>query len=356
MKKLLWASLLVFTLLVFTPVPVFASEPLDGQVVFGGTFTLEEDDVLDGDLVVFGGNVTLERGSRVEGDVAVLGGNADVAGTVEGDIVIFGGSVDLTSTAVVDGDLATFGGTIERDEEATVRGNQVEGLSFDQDFRFPTFAKVWTNGYRYDWDNWLLRFFIRAFKALATVVLITVIGALVAVFLPQPLERVSQAVLAAPAHSWLVGFATAILVILVGGGMIATCCLAPIGGPIVLAGLIAGLFGWVALGLIVGLKMLEQLKASNVTPVMAVMVGSALLSLIAAVADIVGGGCLGWPLIILVGSFGLGAVVLTRLGTQAYLPAPSTTTDVVPQPPVSVAADKGELAPAEPEEEESTES
>lgn len=357
MKKLLWASLLVFTFLVFTVAPAFAAGLLDGRVVFGGSFTLEADEVLGGDLVVFGGSVTLEKGSRVDGDVAVMGGSADAAGTVGGDIVVFGGSVDLASTAVVDGDLITFGGSINRDEGATVRGNQVEGFSFGRGFRFPTFARVWTNGYKYRWDNWLLRFFFRVFKALALVVLVTIIGALVAVFLPQSLERVSQAVLVTPAHSWLVGLVSTILATLAGGILIATLCLAPFGGIVWLAALIAGVFGWIALGLIVGLKVLDRLNVESATPVVGVIVGGAVLSLIAAAVGIITGGCLGWSFVAVVGSFGLGAVVLTRFGTQEYVPAPAATaTPTAPQPLVSVAEDEGESAPMSPEEEEPSES
>jgi cytoskeletal protein CcmA (bactofilin family) len=342
MKKLLWASLLVLTLLVSTAAPALAAGPLDGQVVFGGTFTLEADEVLDGDLVVFGGDVTLEMGSRVDGDVAVLSGSADVAGTVEGDVAVFGGNVDLASTAVVDGELVNIGGSIDREEGAIVRGNQVEGLAFDSEFRFPTFARVWTNGYRYNWDNWLLRFFIRALKALATVVLITVIAALVAIFLPQPLERVSQAVLVAPAHSWAVGFVTAILAALIGVTLAATICLLPFGGLVFLAALIAGVFGWTALGLIVGLRVLEQLNARNVTPAMGAMVGGVILSSIAAAIWIVSDCCLGWPFVVLVGSFGLGAVVLTRFGRREYVPS-----QVAEAAPVPVVEDEPEFTPVE---------
>jgi len=355
MKKLLWASLLVFTFLVFSAVPAFAAGPLDGRVVFGGSFTLEEGEVLDGDLVVFGGSVNLEEDSRIKGDVAVLGGSADVAGTVDGDLVVFGGSVDLASTAVVDGELVAFGGSIDRAEGAIVRGNLVEGLTIGRDFRFPTFAKVWTNGYRYRWDNWLLRFFLRAFKALATVVLVTVIGALVVIFMPQSVERVSQAVLVAPVHSWLVGFLTAILAALVGGGLIATLCLSPFGGIIWLALLVAGVFGWTALGFIIGLKVLEQVNARDVAPVKGVLVGGATLSLITAALWIVADCCLGWPFVIVVGSFGLGAVVLTRFGTQEYIPAPAaTTTPAAPQPLLSVAEEEGESVPVELEENDET--
>lgn len=348
MKKLLWASLLVFVILVSTAAPAFAAGPLDGRVIFGGSFTLESDEILGGDLVVFGGSVTLEEDSRVKGDVVVLGGSADVAGTVDGDMVVFGGSVDLASTAVVDGELVTFGGSIDRAEGAIVRGSQVEGFTFGRGFHLPGIARVWTNGYRFHWGDWLLRSFYRVFRALMSAVLVVVIGALVAVFLPQPLERVSQAVLVAPAHSWVIGLLTAVLGAMIGGILIATLCLSPFGGIIWLALLIAGVFGWIALGLIVGLKVLEQLNASNVTPVMGVVVGGAILSLITAALWIVADCCPGLPFVILVGSFGLGAVVLTRFGTQEYVPAPEAP--AAPQSPVSLAEDEGELVPAEPEE------
>jgi hypothetical protein len=348
MKKLLWASLLVFTLLIFTAAPAFAAGPLDGRVIFGESFTLESGEVLDGDLVVLGGSVDLEEDSRVEGDLAVLGGSADIAGTVNGDVVVFGGSVDLASAAVVEGELITFGGSIDRAEGATVRGNQVEGFTFGDGFRFPGITTFWANGSRFRWDNWLLRSFFRIFKALMSVVLVVVIGILVAVFVPQPLERVSQAVLVAPVHSWMVGLVTAVLGAIVGGTLIATLCLAPFGGLIWLAMLIVGVFGWIALGMILGLRVLEQLNASNVTPVMSAAVGTGILSLIAAGLWVVADCCLGWPYIIVVGSFGLGAVLLTRLGTQEYVPAPEAP--VPPQPPVSLADDEGEFALTKPEE------
>ncbi|OQY24933.1 MAG: hypothetical protein B6I34_03030 [Anaerolineaceae bacterium 4572_32.1] len=344
MKKLMWIAMLVFVLLLSTAVPALASGPLDGRVIFGGSFTLESGETLDGDLAVFGGSVTLEKDSRVNGDVAVMGGSADVAGDVEGDVVVFGGSVDLASTAIVNGELIAFGGSIDRAEGAIVRGNQTEGLNFGDGFRFPGIASVWTNGHNFDWGRWLLRAFLRALKILMSVVLIVVIGVLAAVFLPQHLERVSQAVLVAPAHSWAAGFLTAIAAVLIGSILIATLCLSPFGAVLWLALLIAGVFGWIALSFIVGLKVLENFKARNVTPVMGVVVGGAILSLIAATLWIVTDCCLGWPFVILVGSFGLGAVVLTRLGTQEYVPSPETPP--APQPPVSLAHGEGEYAPA----------
>jgi cytoskeletal protein CcmA (bactofilin family) len=348
-KKLIWVNLLVLLLLAVTAAPVFASGPMDGRIIFGDSFTLESGEVIEGDLVVLGGSVTLEEGSRVEGDVAVMGGSADVSGNVEGDLVVFGGSVDLKSGAVVEGQLVAFGGNIDRAEGAIVRGNEVEGFSFDNGFDLPVpgIARVWSSDSPYDWDHWLLRAFFRAVKVLMSVLLVVAIGALAAVFMPRSLERVGQAVLVAPVNSWLVGFVTAILALLVGGVLIATLCLSPFGGILWLALLVGGVFGWAALGLVVGLRVLERLNVQSVTPVMAVVAGSAILSFIAAALWIVAECCLGWPFVVVVGAFGLGAVVLTRFGTREYVPGAEAPP--APQPPVQAGEIEGEYALSEPE-------
>ena len=346
-KKVIWTSLLAILLLVLIVTPVFAAETLDGRIIFGEDFTLEAGDAIDGDLVILGGSVTLKDGSQVYGDVAIMGGSANVAGVVSGDLVIFGGSVDLESTAVVDGQVITFGGDIDRAEGATVRGTVVEG--FEGGVRIPGIPDIpnipgipnmQVNGHGFHWDNWLLRAFVRIFKVLISVVLIVVIGVLAVVFMPQPLERVSQAVLVAPVNSWIVGFLTAALAAIISGTLIATLCLAPFGGILGLALLIAAVLGWISLGLIVGLKVLEVLKVRNVTPVVAVAVGSTILSLLAAALWIISGCCLGWPFVGLVGSFGLGAVVLTRFGRQEYVPAPKSPP--APQQPVALSKGEGE--------------
>lgn len=356
-RKLILTSLLALVLLVLSAAPALAAGPMDGRIVFGDDFTLEAGEVLYGDLVVFGGTVDLEESSRVAGDVAVMGGSADVAGTVGGDLVIFGGSVDLKSTAIVEGQLVTFGGSIERAEGAEVKGSQVEGFSFGEDFdwQLPGIARVWRNDYGYNWDHWLLRALFRAFKVLVSAVLVVIVGALAAVLMPRQLERASQAVLSAPVTNWMVGFATAVLAAIVSTVLFLTLCLSPFGAILLLLLLAAGVFGWAALGLVVGSKVLEKLKTSNMTPVMATTTGTAILSLVAAAMWLLSDCCLGWPFVVVIGSFGLGGVVLTRFGRQEYVP--TTETALVPQPPVDLAQEEGEYLPPAPEAvEESDES
>ena len=57
----------------------------------------------------------------------------------------------------------------------------------------------------------------------------------------------------------------------------------------------------------------------------AVLVGVLLISLLTTVP------CLGWLLAGVVGSLGLGAVVLTRFGTMAYPPAPAPIASAEPR-------------------------
>ena len=121
MKK--YANFLILILLVLTlfwPSPAFAKGLFEDKVVFGGTYTLESGQTLDGNLVIFGGAVTTEADSTVAGDIALIGGVAEIGGEVQGNMVGIGGAVQLTSSAVVNGDLVTIGATLNRAEGAQV--------------------------------------------------------------------------------------------------------------------------------------------------------------------------------------------------------------------------------------------
>jgi hypothetical protein len=86
-----------------------------------------------------------------------------------------------------------------------------------------------------------------------------------------------------------------------------------------------GFFGWIAVGLLVGQKLLGGLKVQEAAPLVAVVIGVLLISLISALP------CLGFLVFLGVLSLGLGGVVLTRFGTMSYpegLPSPPS-----PPPP-----------------------
>ena len=344
MKKVLLACLLGL-LLAFSATPVFADGD-GGRIVFGESFTLESGEVMDGDLVVLGGSVVLETRSRVDGNVVVMGGSARVAGEVEGDLVTFGGDVVLRSTAVVDGDLVTIGGNVQREEGAVVRGNEVGGLAFEGLPRFWAFPTRFGFDRGVDlWSRSIFNIFRDIFVALA----LAALGLLVVLFWPKQTEVVGQAVLAAPLPSAGVGLLTGVVAVVLMVLLAITICLSPVAFLLGVAMLVAGVFGWIAIGLLVGRRLLEAFNVRGITSLMAVAAGTLLISVLRAIP------CLGDLIGFVVGCAGLGAVVLTRFGTQTYpLPMPGPPAPPVPVQPEEFALEEVELEieEVEPEPEE----
>jgi hypothetical protein len=76
----------------------------------------------DGDRVHIGGSVTVEEGEVVEGDVVAIGGSARIDGEVEGDVVAVGGGVTLGPKASVARNVVVVGGVLRRDPSAHIGG------------------------------------------------------------------------------------------------------------------------------------------------------------------------------------------------------------------------------------------
>ncbi len=340
MRKVLFVCLLAL-LLAFSATPVFADGD-GGRIILGESFTLESGERMDGDLVVLGGSVVLERGSRVDGSVVVMGGSARVSGEVEGDVVTFGGNVVLRSTAVVDGDLVTIGGNVQREAGAVVRGSEVEGLEFEgfpRIGRLPTVLRL---------DPWVNRWYSPIFDVFGEIIMalaLAALGLLIVLFWPKQTEVVGQAVLAAPWPSAGVGLLTGVVAVVLIILLAITICLSPVAFLLGVALLVAGLFGWVAVGLLVGRRLLVAFNVKGITSLMAVAAGTLLISVLQAIP------CLGDIFAFVVGCAGLGAVVLTRFGRQTY-PLATPVPPVPPMPPVPVQPEEIALEEVELELEE----
>jgi len=350
MKKW-WTAVLLALLLTFVASPAFAQVDVGGEgdrVVFGQNVTIEAGEVVEGSLVVFGGNVVVEEGGRVRGDAVVFGGAVRVAGKIGGNVVAIGGMIRLESSADVGGDVATAGGNVIREKGARVGGEVLESFdleSFDigrffgpQGPRFTVTPP--TRG------NRLLSWLWRIVRGVITALAVAALGLLVVLLLPEHTRLVSRTVMNSPLPSLGVGVLAAVVFPLLVVLLVITC-VGILLTPVVALALVAGaLFGWIAIALLIGEKILEALKvtAGDVTPLVAVVVGSLLLSLLSAVP------CLGFLLAIAVWLWGLGAVVLTRFGTRPYQPAvaPAVPVPVTPPPPPVVAEPLVEEGP-EPE-------
>jgi hypothetical protein len=290
--------------------------------------------MLDGDLVIVGGDVTLEEGSVVDGSVVVWGGSVEIAGEVEGDVSAFGGSVYLADTAEVEKDVVTFGGDVERESGAWIGGQEVRGPGGDFDsWPFPVvpFAPVFDGGPRFLFG----RVFFRIGQLMLLTLLMAGLGGLVAVLWPRPATRVGEAAVQAVLPTMGVGLLTMLAALFVVVGLVVTICCSPLG---ILAAAVVGvatLFGWLALGIIIG----ERILPAGSSPFWGAALGAGLLTLLSSLLDLVP--CIGWLVPFLIACVALGAVVLTRFGSQRYPAA-------FPSPPPAPAESQPSEPPVEP--------
>ncbi len=324
MMKKIYVVLAVLLLLLAFVGSAQADDGGEGQFVFGGNYVLEAGKDLYGDLVVMGGTARTEKGSTVHGNVVIMGGTAAIAGTVTGDVTILGGSVHFYSTALVKGEVTTFGGSISRDEGARVEGEVVEGLRMP--YRLPMVG--W---WRMPFDMWSPWNIVRyIFQAILTMLGMAALGVLVILLLPVQTNQVAKVILTAPAASFGVGLLSLVVIPILTILLVITCI-----GPLILilAAGIAILFGWIAVGLVLGQKALEALKVKEASPLVAVVLGILIMTGVSQIP------CLGWLLALLVASLGLGAVILTRFGTTTY-PWPSSTGSAASSLPPATPAGK----------------
>ncbi len=327
MKKLVWVPVVVLVAALALPGPAYAGQGEQGQVIFGGTFTLESGEVLNGDLVIFGGSVELEEGSIVDGDVLLFGGNAEVHGEIGGDLALLGGNADLGPSAVIGGDVVTLGGNVHRAQGAVVEGDFVsaEGFYLPFDFELPNLPDIGDTvrirpfgrssfGPFFSPVTGILWFILRS-------LLVAALAILVVLFWPKPAERAGNAAVSQPIISGGLGCLTLIVVPILSILMAITIIGLPVSFLTVVALVVAVVFGWIAIGVEVGRRMAEAFDW-ELHPAAAAGIGTL------AVSFVVGGigliPCIGWLAPLLVGAAGLGAVILTRFGSREYQLAPAS--------------------------------
>jgi hypothetical protein len=334
MKKLRFWILLPLLLLTLAT-PVLADDPDGDVVIWGRSYTLESGEKIKGDLLVYGGNVTVQADGEIKGDLTVFGGNLTLAGEVDGDVTVWGGNVNIDGSATVRGQVMAVGGVVDRDPEADIRGDEIEGPPFlapnapnPPDPPDPTPPIERSGGIGRKIGNF--------FRSLFGVMLMMVLGILVVAFIPRHTETVAETMVKDTGKSFVTGLVALAggsialaLLSLIGALLIATLCLAPIGMALflpLLVSAIALLFGWIAAGLLFGTKILRAVRHKEPTPVSAVAVGLLALTLVSAIP------CVGWALALTAVVWSLGAVVNSRFGTRPWDAEPTAGATVTEIP------------------------
>lgn len=323
-----WRVILVLLVLILViGQPVLTAGGRNDQVYVGQDRKLGAGQELEGDLVVFGGDIELEPGSRVRGSVLALGGSVTVAGRVDGRAMAPSGRVELERTAVVNGGILAAS-AVTRPAGAVVRGlvtdNLNGGFSSTLFYSYPGRCPLGFPGFWFGWP-WGVGLAGDLTVSLIQVLLGSIVavgvGLLVALLAPRPTRTAGEALSQHPWHSvWAGVGAWALAVLVVTPLLVGTC----IGIPIAVAGLVgltvAALFGFIITGYVVGERALLALGLSSRRPLPAVAVGLALLAVLISVPY------LGMLAVALIGIWGMGAVVLTRFGTQPFRTRPPRVT------------------------------
>ncbi len=317
MKKKWIFALLALLVFLSLPVPVWADDGDDQLVFFGDSVVLGPGESVDGNLVVIGGRVEMREGSRVDGDLVAVGGGSIIDGRIEGSLVVVGGTLDLRDNATVSQDFITFGASVSQAEGARVFGERIEGLRWKvpplttRDWSWPS----WTPAERWrspdllfsDLFSSAVRWMLRTFALMA-------LGVVVMLLLPRQTELVGRTVSELPLPSTGVGLLTFVALLFLVPLLVIICIGIPLVVVLAFAFVAALLLGRVAVGAVVGERLLTAINVKPSQPLLQAVVGIGLIELLAAVP------CLGWLLGWILALAGLGAVVLTRFGTMAYQP------------------------------------
>ena len=308
--------------------PALAANCNTSQTIVGDSYVLAAGQTLDSNLIVLGGNASVAEGAVVSCSVVVFGGSVDIAGLVSQDVVVFGGNAALQGTAVVEGELVTVGGSLSRAEGAEVRGGESQGFDWSRDW----FSQPEPIVTRIPLLNRAIYFYQSVLQVIFSSVALGLLALLVVLFWPAQTGRVSAAITATPGASGGLGLLTAVAVPVMLTLLAITLCLIPLSfvGAVVLAA--AVVFGWVALGSVVGARLVRALNLSNVSNAVAAALGTGLLALVMQAIGSVE--CVGWVVPTMLSAIGLGAVALTRFGTRPYLPGAPTPSEPTPPAPV----------------------
>lgn len=250
--------------------------------------------------------VALGRDLEVHGETregaAAIGGNAIVSGEIGGDLIVLGGDARLQGSARVVGDAFVLGGRLELAPGAAVDGRMAS---------YPRASPTWLvllEGPALGLSP-LSPQVLGAKTALLAAWL--TVGLVLLASSPQALQSTGREVLAAPVRCFVVGLVATLAVTLTTLFLSAFASVV-VGVPfvllVVLAALVAKLWGTVAILLLAGAALSRWVSARPIDPLYALIVGVAVVGAVKYVPAV---GVVVWTAITLVG---IGATLITKFG------------------------------------------
>lgn len=307
--KFLLAALLAVMLLAGCSTDLESSrqpyfETFPGQFLVGDVYVLKKHQKIDGDVAGIGTTLIIEDGALVMGDITLIGSTLDLEGRVAGDLNIFAGSSVIRDTAILTGDLNQLVTTADIEPKALVSGAI-------NTYVFPSVRGVPTGEEVVDLFSWLRpqRILLFKFGQVLAMMLVTLI--VISLF-TEPTLKVTRAIRCNLPAAWGAGLLSYIAAPIISVALIITICLSPVGLLVLVAFLLSLLWGWVALATIIGNQVKIWLKLDWGVQVSAIL-GAAIFGISTALISFIP--CLGFFINMVIASFGLGGVLLSRFGT-----------------------------------------
>jgi hypothetical protein len=322
------------------PQPAAASNgQFDGQVIFGQFYTLKSGDTMNGNLLVFGGSATIEKGATVNGSVVLFGGTLTMDGTVHGDVAVTGGGINLGSDAHITGNLTTVAATLDRANGSKVDGqvyNTTTSTVVNGGNNPPIVTPPGVNMPPLPWISRILSVnvpdaFMSFWRAFSQSIGLALLAMLLMLFLAPHANRVAHTVMAQPLTAGGLGLLTVIAAPIAVVVTAITIILIPVSVIIVFALIVAGVFGWIAIGYEIGQRFTQAIHQTW-HPAFSAGLGVFGLTLAAkALTGIPVLNCVGWLVPFLLLMAALGAVIMTRFGLQRVA-SPAESASMTPPP------------------------
>jgi hypothetical protein len=274
-----------------------------GTLILNGSHQFREEDSLVGEMIIVRGAVSMDQGTELPGSIYMLGGELQMNGEIHRDLSLIGGQASLGPQAIVGGNLNVAGGSVEISPDARVIGALRESteLSLDAETLFP----------RRDPHN-------RLIWLLPQTLGIAILGYVITRFFPRQVARVGKA---ASEHPLIAG-AVGLLCGLVLPALLVLMAFTVILIPVTIIGLIfMGLilvYGWIGAGSAVGnwlkFRIRKELSSKQTT-----FWGTLIFILALQILGFVP--LIGPTLALIATLISTGAVLITRFGSYAFVPA-----------------------------------
>ena len=274
------------------------------QFLMGDIYVLNKYEKVDGNIVGIGTTLVIEDGAAVVGDISLIGGQMDISGNVTGDINVFAGTTHVYETAIISGGINQIAHQINVDPGAHISGEI-------NTFTFPMKLSSEIVGGVEETLSWLRPAGWIAFQLIKNLILIFITALIIFLF-EKPTLRVARCIKKQVVVSWGAGLLVMIAAPIVSLVLIITICLSPIGIILILAFLLANIWGWAGISFVIGDNVARWLKldwpeeAEAATGAVLLGLGSTLLAFLP---------CIGFMISMMISSVGLGGIVLSKFGT-----------------------------------------